>query len=300
PAGTGKQRFAAALAARLLCAGAGERPCGACRSCHLAGAGTHPDLHAVSPEEDRRQIGIEQIRALIEQVGLTAHFGGAKVVVLHPAEMMTRAAANTLLKTLEEPPGDSVFVLVADAASRLPATVRSRCQIVDFPLPAAAQALPWLAERLGGAGEPERLLALADGAPMAALALAEGGGLATREAVLEDVLALIAGRGDPVSTAARWEKLGPGGVLAWLGSLTCDAIRLKNGRTAHKLTHADRASAMHDLARGLDLKALFEVLDLVTEASRAVAGRASLNELLLLERITIAWSRLACSRGRAG
>lgn len=320
PEGTGKRHFAEALAARLLCeaADAGARPCGQCRSCHLAAVGTHPDLQRVQPEEDRRQIVIDQIRALIEHVGLTAHFGRRKLVVLAPAEAMTRAAANTLLKTLEEPPGDSVFVLVAHAASRLPATVRSRCQRLDFPLPAPALSLPWLGERLAASAAdraaddgpregplerrddaadatPERLLELAARAPLTALALGASGALSSREAVLADVLALSAGEGDPVATAARWEKLGAGTALAWLETLVGDLIRMKNGRTAHKLTHSDRAAAMHDLTRRLDLKALFHVLDLVTEAQRTVTGPANLNELLLLERITIAWSR-----GRTG
>lgn len=295
PAGTGKRRFAEALAARLLCdaSDATARPCGRCRSCHLAAAGTHPDLHRVLPEEDRRQIGIDQVRDLIAQVGLTPHFGRRKLVVVHPAELMTRAAANTLLKTLEEPPGDGVFLLVAHTSSRLPATIRSRCQIVDFPLPGAEQALPWLGAHLPAGEDPERVLRLVHGAPLLAPALAEKGGLETREAVLEDLLALVARDGDPVATAARWEKRGPSAVLAWLDSVICDLIRLKNGRTAHRLTHSDRAPALHDLARRLDLGALFHLLDLVADASRTVTGGPSLNEHLLLERITIAWGRSA-------
>ena len=102
--GNGKAMFAARLAAVLLCRSSAP-PCGTCESCRLFVAGSHPDWSEVTLETDRREIVVDQIRGLIHTVGLTARFGRYKVVVVDPAELMNRHAANTLLKTLEEPPG---------------------------------------------------------------------------------------------------------------------------------------------------------------------------------------------------
>lgn len=291
PDGVGKTRFARHLLAALLCEHAAfeARPCGACRGCTLVRAETHPDLHELVPLEAKQQIGIDQVRALIGRIGLTSQYGGRKAVLVAPAERMTRAAANTLLKTLEEPPGDAVLVLVAHRAGALPATIRSRCQIVDFPVPEAEVARHWLAAELGSEEAAETALRLAHGAPLNALDLAGRGALEAREAILQDLASLTAGDGDPIATAQRWRDMGLVDVLHWLLSMVCDLVRLKNGRLAHNLTHSDRGPAMQDLARGLDLSGLFRLFDLLLEARRAALGQLNLNEQLMLESIAIEW-----------
>jgi DNA polymerase-3 subunit delta' len=293
PEGVGKLGFARYLMAVLLCERDAFRdgPCGACRGCRLVAAQTHPDLHALVPLEGKAQIGIDQVRELIGRVALTPQYGGRKAVVVAPAERMTRAAANTLLKTLEEPPGDAVFVLVAHRAGALPATIRSRCQIVDFPAPPTAAVSPWLGAELGSGEAADTALRLAHGAPLTARILATSDCLGTREAILGDLEGLMAGSGDPVATAEGWRDLGLLDALHWLQSMVCDLVRLKNGRSAHNLTHSDRGAAMQDLARGLDLMGLFRILDLIIEARRAALGQLNLNEQLMLESIAIEWQR---------
>ena len=142
-AGNGKALFAARLAAMLLCS-CDDPPCGGCKSCRLCAAGSHPDWIEVTIREDRREIVIEQIRDLIHSVGLTARLSRYKAVIVNPAEQMNRHAANTLLKTLEEPPGNTVFLLVSSNHSLLLATIRSRCQMIDFPLADPDIAVEWL------------------------------------------------------------------------------------------------------------------------------------------------------------
>lgn len=293
PEGVGKRRFAHHLLTALLC----ERdafhndPCGVCRGCRLVAAETHPDLHALVPLEGKTQIGIDQVRGLIGRVGLTSQYGGRKAVLVAPAERMTRAAANTLLKTLEEPPGDAVFVLVTHRAGALPATIRSRCQIVDFPAPPADAARSWLGAELETEEAADTALRLAHGAPLTARILATSGGLEAREAILEDLEGLVTGSGDPIAIAERWRDLGLLAALHWLHSMVCDLVRLKNGRSAHNLTHSDRGTAMQHLARGLDLVGLFRLFDLIVEARRAALGQLNLNEQLMLESIAIEWQR---------
>ena len=129
-AGFGKQRLADALVASLLCTSVAKtgEPCGQCRGCTLLAAGSHPDYRRVQPEEGGKSIVIDQIRELGEFFTLRPHYGQRKLAVLAPADTMNRAAANSLLTLLEEPPEGGLLVLVADRSERLPATIRSRCQ----------------------------------------------------------------------------------------------------------------------------------------------------------------------------
>lgn len=293
PPGVGKHHFARRLLAALLCEqeALAEGACGACRGCRLVAANTHPDLHALTPLEGKAQIGIDQVRDVIARIALTSQYGGRKAVLVAPAEFLTRAAANTLLKTLEEPPGDAVFVVVAHRAAALPATIRSRCQIVDFPAPAAEAVRSWLAAQLDSGEAADTALRLSAGAPLTALSLAEEGGLQAREAVLGDLAGLTSGSADPIAAAERWRDMGLLDALGWLHSMVCDLVRVKNGLLAHNLTHSDRAPAMQDLAGRLDLMALFRLFDLIVEARRAALGQLNLNEQLMLESIAIEWQR---------
>jgi len=293
PEGVGKFHFACRLLAAVLCEGPEQekRPCGECRSCKLIAAGSHPDLHALLPPEGKQLIGIDQVRDLIQRVGLTSQYGGRKAVAVAPAEHLTRPAANTLLKTLEEPPGDALFVLVAHRAGALPATIRSRCQIMDFPVPDPGTARIWLAADLGSEEAAETALRLAHGAPLSARELVADGRLTAREGILEDLERLIRGDGDPIGIAESWRNTGLVDALHWLLSMVCDLIRLKNGGLAHSLTHSDQDAALQRVARSLDLLGLFRLFDLIIEARRAALGQLNLNEQLTLESIAIEWQR---------
>ncbi|HNP66184.1 MAG TPA: DNA polymerase III subunit delta', partial [Woeseiaceae bacterium] len=104
----------------------------------------HPDMHWILTPEDKKSIGIEQVRALVGELSLTSHQGSGKVAVIEPANDMTVNAANSLLKTLEEPPGDALLILIADRIGKLPSTIISRCQRIDIAVPAELTALEWL------------------------------------------------------------------------------------------------------------------------------------------------------------
>ncbi len=143
PAGVGKATTARALAAALNCEqlGADGDACGVCPSCRRLQAGTHPDFLVISPEEGKTQIEIEQIRELRRLTEYPPLGGGWRVVVIKPAEALTvqnDAAANALLKTLEEPPPQHLLVLIARGEADLLPTIVSRCHKLAFaPLPSA-------------------------------------------------------------------------------------------------------------------------------------------------------------------
>jgi DNA polymerase-3 subunit delta' len=129
--GVGKQPFAAWLACAVLCdrsEGSTLKCCGECASCALFVAGSHPDLLLVVPEEDKQQISIDQVRAATERLTKTSYRQGYKVAIVDPAHLMTPSAANSVLKTLEEPSPRSLLILITSQASMLLPTVRSRCQ----------------------------------------------------------------------------------------------------------------------------------------------------------------------------
>ncbi|MCL2309779.1 MAG: DNA polymerase III subunit delta' [Proteobacteria bacterium] len=176
--GIGKRVLALNAARALLCEGAqrarGEA-CGVCESCHYVEIGQHPDLMLIEPLERDPSgeikvldaVPVDAIRRLIEFMQVTSHRGRAKVAVIVPAEQMNAAAANALLKTLEEPPAGSALMLVAQQWQRLPATVLSRCQRWAAPYPSTEEALAFLREE--GVDGAEQLLAQTGGAPLAAL-----------------------------------------------------------------------------------------------------------------------------------
>jgi DNA polymerase III subunit delta' len=286
--GLGKQQFAERLAQALLCAQPGDtaEACGTCRQCRLLAAGTHPDLARLEPLEEGKAITVDQVRALIEFATTRPHSAARKVTIISPAESMNINAANSLLKLLEEPPLGSVFILVSNRPALLPATVRSRCQRVDFRVPPRDAALTWLAAQGVAAGEAEILLDLAGGAPLQALA--ESDFLRERDRLLEDIEALVAGDGDPVISAARWHKLGAGRCFAWLAGAVTDLIKLvMTAGEGVRLVNADLALRLQALAQGLNLKRLYAFADALTEARGLVTS--PVDNLLLLEDILIRW-----------
>lgn len=290
PAGIGKHQLAERFAQSLLCAQphADGQPCGQCHACSLYAAGTHPDLFRLSPEEDSKNIRIDQIRALIERISLSSHYGRHKVVILNPADAMNIAAANALLKTLEEPPADTILLLITDRPSFLPATIRSRCQTLRFALPARDEAQAWLATQLGNPEEAAVLLALAGGAPLAAQDLAEEQ-LTRRQEMLNDWQQLARGEADPVKLAADWVKPGLRLPITWIYGWVADMIRLRNGGE-NQLTNQDAKAALQNLAEELDLTRLYGLLDRVMETIKL--ANSQVNPQTLMEGILLYWSNL--------
>ena len=179
--GLGKRLLALHFARALLCESPQDNgdACGVCPSCGYVAQGTHPDLQLIEPviydEEGNRTptdaINVERVRELIEFSQLSPHRQRAKVGLIAPAEAMNAAAANALLKTLEEPPAGTFLLLVSHQPARLPPTIVSRCRRLPAPEPDRAAAAAWLAQNSIGIADPGLVLAQAGGAPLFALAL---------------------------------------------------------------------------------------------------------------------------------
>ncbi len=167
-AGVGKRDFAVSIAKLLLCL---EFPkqrqaCGQCARCQLMQAGTHPDFTFVDWLEKSSVISVDQVRKLSDQLHLTATYGPYRIAIINRADTMTSAACNSLLKTLEEPPGRCALFLLSERDAALPATIHSRCQRILMPVPESAAALSWLRDQK--IAEAEVALEFARGAPLLA------------------------------------------------------------------------------------------------------------------------------------
>lgn len=212
PANLGKRSVAERLAQRLLCQqrGADGEPCGQCRACQLLAAGTHPDFAVVSfvPNREgtrmRTEIVIEQIRGLSEKLTLTPQYGSAQVAIIDPADAVNHAACNALLKTLEEPVPGRYLWLVSAHPARLPATIRSRCQKLEFRLPPQAEAAAWLAAQGHPSATAAEALDAARGHPGLADAWLRAGALKLRREVADDLARLRRGEKSALEMAQRW------------------------------------------------------------------------------------------------
>jgi len=255
PLGIGKRTLALHFARALLCeTPLGGDACGQCPSCRYVGANAHPDLRLVEPfeiDEDGavkrlEEIPVKAVRSLIEWTQITSHRGIAKVAVIAPAEAMNLAAANALLKTLEEPPADSYLLLVAHQAGRIPATVRSRCRRMPISIPNPGIALKWLAQQ--GVTDGATVLAQAGGAPLRAREIASPDRQHERSAWLQALARpqslsaiALAARIEAAPKSERSQRLRD--AIDWLLVWTADLGRVAAGGEPSRNVDFERALA---------------------------------------------------------
>jgi DNA polymerase-3 subunit delta' len=279
--GLGKQSFAAWLACAVLCdksAGSALECCGECAGCALFAAGSHPDLLWVVPEEDKQQISIDQVRAATERLTKTSYRQGYKVAIVNPAHLMTPSAANSVLKTLEEPSPRSLLILVTSQPSTLLPTVRSRCQKVTIPRPSRDQAIAWLREKSGRAVD-SALLEFAGGAPLRALAYADGLFDTLNEQMQKQVGALLAGDADLTQIAAEWGKDGLNERLTWLDLWLSSLARAALAGNADLVTFPGRSVHLPSPPRPLNISGVYSMVDRARALKSQLARTALQREL---------------------
>lgn len=235
--GIGKRWLAAAVAGILLCREPDQGgACGRCEGCATAQAGAHGDYRWVAVEPEKRAISVDQIRAAIDFVHQSAAYGGRKILVIEQAHTMSQSAANSLLKTLEEPAGRTTILVLTERPWQLPATVRSRCQWLKLDRPSATVALDWLASIVGDRTRAEQGLSLAEGRPIAALESLSGGA-DEAVALAQTVGALLRGELPWTRVAAELSTVDP---VSWLSALQ-RAIERQIRTDYLKISEAQRA-----------------------------------------------------------
>lgn len=307
--GVGKFALAQAFAAGLLCEqpGADGHACGSCPACNWLSQGNHPDFRLVQPaalsgeeaeadeetgkKKPSQQITIDQVRGLDDFLHVGTHRQGIRIVLLHPAEAMNRSTANALLKSLEEPRPGTLFLLVSSEVDRLLPTIRSRCQTVAVPVPAAEAAAAWLAG--SNIGDGPRWLALAGGAPRLAAELAGS----SQRSLLDALLGQLQ-KGpslDPINAAAAIEKVlkaDKSGALSmkrtveWLQKWGTD-LALAAERLEPRYFHAEGATigqlaAKSDLVKIIDFNRL--LVNFKAQSEHPLNARLVLEELFFAYR----------------
>jgi DNA polymerase III subunit delta' len=248
--GIGKLRFATALAQALLC----ETPtaagsCGTCASCVWFAGGSHPDFRRLEPVTEEQegegapakksaQIVVEQVRALSDFLSVSTHRGGWRPVLLQPAEGLNPSAANALLKSLEEPPAHTLFILVSHRLHQVLPTIKSRCQLSALPAPTREQAADWLKGE--GVEQAELAAANTGGAPLMATELPTEDYWGQRRRFLR---LLAGGRVDPLAGADECQDAGIPLMLEWMQKWTYDvAARKLIGEIRYNIDHEDAIS----------------------------------------------------------
>jgi DNA polymerase-3 subunit delta' len=291
PDGVAKHWLAERFATLLLCHQPSQdgEACGECPSCNWLAAGSHPDLTELGPEESGKAIKIDQVRALAVELGMTSHGGRYKVAVIDPADAMNINAANSLLKTLEEPTPGTLLILVTASPGRLPATVRSRCQQLRLHAPAERTALDWLEARGVDPETGRRCLQVAGGAPLAAAQLADSGMLAVRDQRLKELAAVFRGGQDPLRLAAEWQGEHEARTLSWWQGWLRSLVRWQQAGLPP--AEPQVAQTLQQISESVDCRQLYELSDRLSAALNSLGS--GLNRQLLLEDLLIDWAGLA-------
>ena len=285
----GKRQLAENLAARILCS-SDSPSCGSCHSCQWLAANNHPDLFYLQPADDSKVIKIEQVRELIDSLNQTAH-GKQQVVIIDPAEALNRAAANALLKNLEEPNGAVFFLLISHQASALPATIRSRCQMLKFAIPSYTLAHDWLKQQLPPKENIQQeniqqILLLADNIPLRALDLVTSKALDEQQKIVQLFMDLFLASKSPLAVAQTYAESEPTLVIDVLWSIIRDLISIQL-RANFPLKYSQWQENLTIISQRISTLLLFHFLDQLLSLRKWQEEKINLNLQLQWEEILI-------------
>jgi DNA polymerase-3 subunit delta' len=284
PEGIGKQHLADCLIHRIL-----KKHMPVAKFEALLAAGTHPDIRIVSLLSDKKQIAVDQIRDLSEGLALTPQISNIKIAVIQPAELMNRAAANALLKTLEEPSGNTLIILISHNPGRLPLTIRSRCQHIPQCIPDSREAGIWLSEQ--GVKNYQAYLELTSGAPLLAKSAAEDTWLEQYQYLLDDLSGLINRQGNIVSISAKWHESDVTLLIRWIKNLVKSLVISK---LSGQITSDMAGNFLKNLKISLDRIDLIKLIGYSGFLDQSeLEINNNLNRELFLEQIFTRWAALS-------
>ena len=241
PEGLGVDALISQLTDALMCTNYESEACGFCHSCELMKSGSHPDFHVISPEKEGKSITVDQVRASNRWAQESSQLGGLRVILLEPAEAMNESASNALLKTLEEPSSQCIFILSTRNSNRLMPTIISRCQQFNVVSPQLEAGSAWLDGEVGKA-VPPYILALNDNAPLKAKAMFEEGGVEASEKVFDGFVNIVKGTQPDMLKFSTELAKDPLIQLGWLWHLLSDVQKLHFGLANNAIT--PRANAL--------------------------------------------------------
>ena len=293
--GLGAEVLAQDLAALLLCdAPMGDQACGQCKSCTLLEAGSHNDYKQLSPEEEGKQIKVDAVRALVEFVFGSSLRDGYKIAVIDPVEGLNTNGANALLKTLEEPAGNTILLLVTERPDAVLPTIRSRCQLFALNKPSKELGMQWLAEVLPSESPDllSRYLDIAHGEPLRAKHYIELNAWQEQLSMLSG-LSLVLKRQQTVSKlAGQWADDLLAQRLEWLVLWLEQMIRFVSTNDECVFVHDDGKAMLRYLAEKNEVEVLFALRQEMLEQLALLNGVTNPNAQLLCESVILSWNAL--------
>ena len=291
PAGIGKLDFARVYANRLLCEQPIDGyPCLCCRSCGLFAAGSHPDFFELTLLEKSQVIKIDQIRVLTDKLYQTAHTN-RQIVLIHPAECLHFSSANALLKTLEEPAGQVIFILLTAHPEQLLPTVISRCQKLSVAAATDELMMAWFKAKHQLELNPVVLRA-AQGSPLRALYLHNAQYLKLRDQVIEHLFSLAQGRAVAIAPVSQWLKQDLALIFQAMTLIACDCVRIKLAAGFDFLFNVDSVKPLQEIITPLSSSALTELYQQLLLATQQFNSATAVNSTLLLEKVLLSWQQL--------
>lgn len=263
----------------LMCENDASEPCGFCHACSLIRSESHPDVHMVLPEKDKKTLSVEQIRQANKWALESSQFGGYRVIVIPQAERMNASAANALLKTLEEPSSSCVFILSTDNAQRLLPTIRSRCEAWPIAAPTQQAACEWVSQQLNKDVSPQ-VAYLCQSEPLVMKAFIEQGHEKVFNGLLESFIqVVISGQTDVSSLMTSLVKsdVAVDVQLSWLWLVLVSAQKQALG-----VTDDTTISEAKRLAAHFDYQTLFQQAEALAELKQQLSISSGLNTELLM------------------
>ena len=292
--GTGKLDFAKKVATSLLCTSPiNNEACQNCKSCKTYHARANPDFMEIELLEGKQQISVDQIRKLSDFISYTRSFSAYRIILLNPVERMNTNAANSLLKSLEEPASNTVIILVASNLSRILPTIKSRCQLLTLPSPTTKQAISWIQQEKTNAN-PSELLEMANGQPLTAIAITDED-IQSRGELANDLYSICMQEKSVTETAKNWEKFDHSTLLNW--QITWIENNIKNNELQSKIQSIKQGELSTTLAK---LDKLLPSLEQWKLYEQLIAQKkyihTSVNPLLFIENMLLLWLQASRSR----
>lgn len=297
--GLGKAEFANELTASVLCQQptADHQACGQCKSCLLLKAGTHPDLHYLEPTAAKtsksknpvRSVRIDDVRELCEKLNQTSLLNGYRVAIINEADLLTLSAANSLLKTLEEPGRSVLMILITSRTHRLPVTIRSRSRLMRFTLPDQTQSLQWLKGQQTNSSEKQLQQALkyAFGAPLAALTLLEE--TEYQEVLSQAMTATITGK-NSLDYAPKLAKFAKIPMLEAMLGWTSDLSKMQSCGQEVDIINEQYRQPLQALASKVNQQRVYKFHEQLN--FNLLHSSIAVNEQLLWESLLLSWDNL--------
>jgi len=286
--GIGKIEFAHKLVKSLLCLEPkSNNACNQCKACKTYESFSNPDFKVIKVAEDKKQISVDQIRELSKFITLSRSFAAYRVILLHPVEAMNVNAANSLLKSLEEPAENTIIILLATHLNQILPTIKSRCQLLPLPMPSSTQALEWLKIQAPQLEQAEELLDMSYGRPQLALEVNDSD-LNQRNDLAEDILQLILEHKSVTEIAKKWEKLNHKDLLKWQASWLQSFIKEAIRETGDNEVSAKRSNEnLNKIKELISVEHQWKLYQQIIDQQKFI--HTSVNPLIFMENMLNLW-----------